>query len=520
MNSFRNDNNSVILSKAKISRIFAINALLLMLLAITSCDEKLYTINEDFYNDKTVSLKNEMKGDTLFIEQDNKTDILMLEEPNNPDISFDNRGFIFTVHDESIVSIDQEGAIVPLSRGVTQVDIVSRTAKNLRTSIYLKVYKQYVAVESIIVPSEVLQVEVDVPRDLKKDVFVFPTSADNGTIHFSLDEASKQYATITDDGIITGTMAPASSKTRIIVNVVSDEFDSIKNTFKLSVLNEIPITGVELIAGLDGAEISVGEVIDLSPCASVTPENIKEENKKVTFELIEGTDVLELSSEGVIKAIGTGTARLVAKAKEQIFNDKPQQKSVEFTIVVKEGVTDLTRLLWTVKTSVSEPEFGGYGYVPDNTTGMPQDMFDGNTTTFLSITKPGKTYSDCTTPADHNPYFVVDMKSTQKFNYMRWNHRSNQTNINLRVWKVDLEGSADGETWREIGKDIVIIDKDKTTEELPYGKNSVTYHIPLPAASCRYVKVTYTDWSDLNGIDNGSTLQVAEFGLGYDPMLE
>lgn len=476
------------------------------LLAITSCKEETYTIDKDFYIDKTVALKNEMKGDTLFIEQDNKTDIIMLEEPDNPDITFNNRGFLFTIHDDNIVAIDEEGAITPLSRGVTQVDIVSRTAKTLKTTIFVKVYKQYAAVEEIVVPENLknLVIEIGVPYDLSKDVIVKPVNADNKKLHFSLDETSKQYAEITDEGIITGIKA-TGSRNKAAVNIISDEFDTITTQWKIQVVDEIIITNVNLLAGLDGAEISVGEVLDLNLCTSVEPSNVKEENRKLTFELLEGNGVVELTN-GVIRTIKTGTAKLKAKAKEQ----GGKQVSTEFTIIVKEGLTDFTRLLWTVKTSVD------YIYVPDGTTGKPQDMFDNSTTTFLSMVKSGKAYNEYATPADHTPYFIVDMKSAQRFNYVRWNHRSNNTNINLRVWGFDLAGSNDGETWTSIKKDIIIINKDEKDKELPYGNNSKTHHIDVPQSEYRYVKIIYSNWSDKAlGATDGYTLQVAEFGLGY-----
>jgi hypothetical protein len=470
----------------------------LALVVITSCKEEFYTINDSFYSDKTVVLKNELMGDTLFIEQDNTTDQIMLEEPNHPEIVFDNRGFVFTVHDESIVTVAEDGAITPVSQGLTPLDIVSRADKNLKLSIFVKVYKEYFPVDSIGVSSKLssMVIEKDIPYDLSKDVFVLPLSAFNKKLHFSIADASKEYAVVTDEGVITGLKA-TGSRNKAEVIVVSDENPAITASFKIQVVDEIIITKVNLLAGLDGAEISKGEVIDLNLCTSVEPANVREENKKLTFELLEGTGVLELDETGVIRAVGVGTARLKAKAKEQ----NGRQVFTEFTITVKEGLTDLTRLLWTVTTSLD------YGYAPDGTTGLPQDMFDNNGATYFAVAKPGKTYNDCSTPADHIPYFIVDMKSVQKFNYIRWNHRAGNGNDYLRVWGIDFAGSDDGETFTDIQKEITI----------PIESNTTAYHIPVPVSEYRYVKVMLTKWSDNSGgKTDGITMQVAEFGLGFE----
>lgn len=470
--------------------------LLVHLLALNGCNEQLYEINSTFYNDKQMLIKNPLiKGevmDTLRIEQSN-TDKIMIEEANDPNLVLLPEAFIYKVEFDSVVTVSEDGTLTPVSRGTTRMDIVFRADKTHTISIIVEVYKEYHAVSGIEASSlEGTVVEVNEPYDLSKNIIVLPVNADNKKLHFSMAEASQQFASITDEGVVAG--IKATGRNKAIVQVVSDENPEIVTTFGIQVVNEILITAVNILPALDGLEIGVGEAIDLNLCTSVSPATVNEKNRKLSFELLQGASVVTLSDEGILRSVGTGTARIKATSKNNRFK--------EFNIHVKTGLTELTRLLWTVKTSLD------YSYVADGTTGMPEHMFDNNATTFLSIVKPGKTYNDRYTPASHIPYFIVDMKSQQKFNYIRWNHRSSNSNDFLRVWGIDISGSNDGESFTEIQAGIA----------LPVANNTTTYRLPVAASEFRYVKVVLSKWSDNSegGSTSGSTLQVAEFGLGYE----
>ncbi|KAA6303760.1 MAG: hypothetical protein EZS26_000311 [Candidatus Ordinivivax streblomastigis] len=464
----------------------------LIIVCLSSCEEKYYEINSDFYKGKQVVVRNPMEGDTLRIEQYN-TDQIMLEEPSDSTIVFDNRGFLFTVADETVVTIAEDGTITPISKGVSKVDIVSRANAALSTRIFIEIYKEYQAVEEIRVPSIVTRepYEVDEVYDLPaKGILVFPGNADNKKLHYSMAEASLQYATITDEGLLS--VVKSSGRNFVTIQIVSDDNPEAQATIKIQTVTEVLISEVTVLKALDGLTVGVGQILDLNLCTGVLPTNVNVKNRKLTFELLEGQDVLTLNDDGVIEAIGIGTAKLKATSKNGIFK--------EFTISVATGLTELTRVLWSVATSVS------YGYVPDGSTGLPADMFDNNPATFFSVTKPGKTYNGLSTPADHIPYFIVDMKSVQKFNYIRWNHRSGNSNNYLRVWGINFAGSDDGEMFTDIQTDI----------EIPHDSNAAAIQIAIPESEYRYVKVTLTKWSDNSGgaID-GYTMQIGEFGLGY-----
>lgn len=468
----------------------------LFVLIFTACKENLFQVNDSYYNDKTIVLKNSLREgpefDTLRIEQTN-TEKIMMKEMNNPNIVLLPEAFIYKVQHDSIVTVGEDGTLTPVSRGTTQLEILFRADKKHKTTVIVEVYKQYFPVDGIEASAlEGTVVEVNEPFDLSKSIIVLPVSADNKKLHFSMAETSKQYASITDQGVITG--IKATGRNKAVIQVVSDENDTIKTTFGVQVVNEILITAVNIHPALDGLEMGLGETLDLNLCTSVSPSTVNLKNQKLSFQILEGADVLSLDETGVIKAMNTGAAKLRASSKNGKFK--------EFTIKVKLGLTDLTRILWTVQSSLD------YGYCPDGNTGKPADMFDNNATTFFSIVKPGKTYNDRHTPASHIPYFIVDMKTSQKFNYIRWNHRSSSTNNYLRIWGIEIAGSNDAVNFTDI----------KTEISIPVESNIPTYHLPIPLSEYRYVKVSMTKWSDnsVGGTTEGSTMQVAEFGLGLE----
>ena len=474
-------------------------------LCLFSCKDEYYTIDDGFYKDKKVTLRNPMDGNTLRIEQYN-TDKIILIEPDHPDIVFDNRGFLFSVADKSIVTIQDDGTINPVENGVTKVDVTFRSDERLSTSFDLEVYKDYHAVERIIVPSMIKNtlIERDLEMDIATGILVFPGHADNKKLHFTFaDEASEAFASISNEGVITG-KAPGI----IQVHIVSDDNPQVTSTFEMTVVNEILITDVTLHPNLDNVTIGVGEKINLNGATGILPSTVHILNRRLTFELLEGMNVVEIDPEtNLLTAIGAGTAQVKVTSKNDI--------SKEFTVNVVSDLTDLTRAFWTVKSTIVYSN--GQDFVVDGTTGMPQDMFIDNGSTFLGLTKPGKNYNNCATPAGYELGFIIDMQLSCSFNTMRWGHRTSNSYVYLRVWAVDLYGSNDGENWALFATGIRIPNTYEVSAENPNAAiaDNVYHSIALPGSfDCRYVKVIYTNWSDNSGgSTSGSTLQVARFGL-------
>lgn len=242
--------------------------------------------------------------------------------------------------------------------------------------------------------------------------------------------------------------------------------------------------------------ININEMLDLNTVVKVLPANASYQN--LIFTLAEGSEALvELSESGVVTGIAAGEAKInVAAVDESEVTDV-----ITLNII---GNIRLNRDSWTVSTSIIYKN--GNNYVTDGSTGNPEHLFDNKTTTYLSLVKPGKTYgSDYTAGGKNEPlYFVVDMGVKQDFNYFTWMHRSSNSYNYLRVWGISMYGSNDGQNFTEIKLNI----------DIPYDNNTDEIAIDIPESNYRYVKVQLVNWSDLNGTTSGSTLQIAEFGLG------
>ena len=154
---------------------------------------------------------------------------------------------------------------------------------------------------------------------------------------------------------------------------------------------------------------------------------------------------------------------------------------------------------WKVSTSMTyAPDGVDINYVPDNETGMPEDMFDDDTETFLCLVKPGQTNNDCSTPADADLWFTIDLGTEGGFNGFTLSHRTDVTSKGLRINELALYGSNDGETFTKLGDNYTI------------NTGVTTVEIDLPETyQYRYVRVFYTKWDTTQS----KSVQISEFNL-------
>lgn len=148
-----------------------------------------------------------------------------------------------------------------------------------------------------------------------------------------------------------------------------------------------PIVPVENIVVSDELPESIymHQTIDLAPYFSALPENAS--YKTFTYS-VDDESIATVTTDGKLTGVLGGVVNVkVAAIDEGGF-------FITVPMTVESNVLYLTDG-WTVKTSVD------YGYCPDGTTGKPEDILDGELTTFLSLVKPGKTLNGCSTPADH-----------------------------------------------------------------------------------------------------------------------
>ncbi len=279
------------------------------------------------------------------------------------------------------------------------------------------------------------------------------------------------------------------------MTVVYDENHQIEMTLTQGSAPVTPITNF-LFDNLP-EEVNLLGTVSLNEVIVAEPANASYHEYLYTIpeEYQEG---IRIDENGVLTAMKPGTYTFtVTSPDEEAF-------SKEATITVGNYYD---RSAWTVTTSmIYAPDGEEINYVPDGTTGMPEDMFDGNSSsTFFCLVKPGETNNDCTTPADAELWFTIDMGTKIDFNGFLLAHRGNNTTEGLRIREIALYGSNDGTEFTKLGENYTIATNVSQVEiELPQ-----TY-------SYQYLRVLYTDWHKTQS----KSIQISEFNLSYNEEAE
>lgn len=226
--------------------------------------------------------------------------------------------------------------------------------------------------------------------------------------------------------------------------------------------------------------IGIDETCDLNQVVTVLPVNTS--YKQLTFAVVEGAEFISLDERGIVTGVAPGVATFRVTAPD--VNGTPGKGvSEQFSLII-EGQLEYDCSAWTITTTLP--------YTADGTTGKPEDMFDGKTTTFLSLQKPGKGANT----AGIIPGFTIDLQQAITFNYFYLAHRSNNTTKGLRLQGAKLYGSNDGENFELIAEVAI--------------NNSSDLNYNIPETTCRYLKVEYSKWDTAQSM----AIQVSEFRLG------
>ncbi|MDR1880187.1 MAG: Ig-like domain-containing protein [Tannerellaceae bacterium] len=349
---------------------------------------------------------------------------------------------------------------------------------------------------------EVMLISLKDNATLQLTPFIMPQDASNKAVIYS--NKRKDILEVSEGGLITPKAVGTDTLT-----VTAIDGSGVATSYTVNVTDH-KVKATAIIVTAEGRNIKMkigGAPFNLAECLTFEPADIWD--KSVTYQSLD-EKIATVSADGMVSpvSIGTTVIRITTADGSNITTDC----NVEVLDLVITKV-DYDRSKWTVQTSVSYSD--GKNYVTDGTTGKPEDMFDDVATTFLSMVKPGKNYGAYSgTSPGYSLSFIVDMQEAQPFDFVRWQHRSNNSYTYLRVWGIDLAGSNDGVSFTDIQAGI---DIPGTGAETPNGTDTNVYRIGLKAAAnYRYVKVSITKWSDNSGgATSGSTVQIGEFGLGY-----
>lgn len=485
----------------KYSILINLSLLLLSVSFFSRCTDYNVIGDSSFYDNITVKVVG-AEDDTLRVNLFNEQQIAL--EVSDPNVVFDMRAFLYDVKDTTVVEVDEAGNIKPLALGTSKVSMVFRANPKVTASCIIKIWKDPIPVERIVAPN--VEIKIGKVFDLSERISVVPVNADNPEVVY--ESLTPAIVSVDEKGILTP-IAEGEGQIKISATDGSGVFA----ICKVIVLAEIKVAEVRIPAGIDGRTVGKGQTVNLGGQIVVLPANA--DNRQLQYTIVSGEGVLTIDENGLITTVSEGTAVI------RISTTDGTSISHEITLNV-DGSELIDRLFWGVTTQTDTD----YGYVVDGSTGAPQHLFDGVGTTFLSLVKPGKSYGSVPRQsADFIPSFVVDMKSTQTFNYFTWRHRQGNNYNYLRVYAVNLEGSNDGEVFTPInGGEMIWIPNAAGYAGSKSTADNTTYTIDIPESSYRYVRVKLVMWSDIykgqhpdhpgNGAASGSSMQVSEFGLG------
>lgn len=488
--------------KQQNNMLLAFCILLLSALFLNSCDDYDVKGDNSFYDNITISVVGAEDG-ILSVNLFNEQQIAL--KVSNEDVVFDMKAFIYTVEDESFFDLDKSGNIKPIKEGESKVSMVFRANDKVKTDFIVRIWKDPIFVERISVPAN-LEMKENSTYNLGAVASVVPGNADNPKLAY--ESLTPNIVTVDENGIITSLTEGKGQ-----IKVSATDGTDVSATVTVNVVAEILVTEFRIPPAINGRTVGVGQTFNLGSQITVLPANA--DNRQLEYTILSGVSVISIDAEGLITTLSPGTA--VIKISTTDGTDITQE--IELNV---DNNPLVDRAIWGVTTQTATD----YGFVVDGSTGKPEDLFDDLGNTFLSLVKPGKSYGSVPSqPTDFIPSFTVDMQSEQTFNYFIWQHRQGNNNNFLRVYGIKMEGSNDGENFTPInGGELIWIPNVGGYVGTATPADSKTYEISIEESSYQYIKVKLAMWSDIyksdhpdypgNGATGGSSMQVAEFGVG------
>jgi hypothetical protein len=357
-----------------------------------------------------------------------------------------------------------------------------------------------------------MQIALKDNEELQLNVEILPKNAKNQKVIFS--NLRPDLLTVTE----TGLLKPKAFGTDTLT-VGATDGSGVSTRFTVVISDHmVKATDINVTAAGSNFELKInGNSFDLGACVSLSPEDTW--NKTVTY-TSNDESIATVTAAGIVNPVNIGATTITIRTTDG------SNLSKDVNVVVRDLVIrkiDINRADWTVTTQTAT----GYEFVPDGTTGLPQHLLDENPATFLSLVKPGKSYSPIPSqPADFIPSFTVDMKAQKTFDYLIWQHRSSNAYNYLRVFGVNIEGSNDGSSFTPVNATGILWIPNKGGYAGSVGTSDPDlYRIDIPSSTYRYVRISLAMWSDIYdsqhpdspgaGAKSGSTMQIAEMGLGY-----
>ncbi|MDR0331946.1 MAG: hypothetical protein LBI15_00615 [Dysgonamonadaceae bacterium] len=326
------------------------------------------------------------------------------------------------------------------------------------------------------------------------EIVLYPDeSVDKAGYTFKYSSTDVKVFTVDENGVITATG----------VGEAALRIDAVNNTDMwticiVSVEERIyPVTSIEIPAEFKVHYIGVEQSFDLGAITVVNPENAT--NPDVIF-ISSNEELAFVDENGVIYTRDLfGDVTITVRATDGSNVEATCELRIRNVVY-----NDLTRTGWNVMLSEAHTPVNIInGTMTDAFGGFPHQMIDGvNPNTGIIIVKPNAVFAGIT-GGSYNAYFVLDMGSSQNYNYFRLRHRTNNTSANLRASAVAVFGSNNGEEFTQIIERAAIptaVAINEARVDLP---ETVNY---------RYLKIEIVGFLPAPG--SGNTIQISDFNVG------
>lgn len=449
---------------------------------------------------------------------------------------------IYSSSDEAVATVDEEGVITAIKEGQSTIT-VEVGSRGRKAEFTLTVAKKVIAVESVVLDEAVrggIELELGETFELASKVTVLPENATNKAVTYSSSDEAK--VTVSNDGVITAVAEGSAT-----ITVTADGKDA---SFTVNV-KPAPKVNIETIAfGADTpTKFTTDLPVDLLPHLEIIPA----ENEDAVVFASSDPNVVMVDENGLMTIKGVGTATVTASAASD-SGKKAELKvsiaSIEYArFIDREG--EQREYLMTMTCSQDPLAKGG---MLDGRNNSLHAMLDGKSIvhrakgtgyqysddeaetngTAFGIVVPGKSTGGVdlskADKANHEIYFIIDLKSEKTVNYFRINNISDHEDDNTVRFKIfsEILGSNDGETFTSIVKDFnfedyqtIVTGNVPNSTKKTYQRETANIKFTESPAKYRYLKFVTKGNTCFGAAPKGAgtTAQIDEFYLGYDPSL-
>ena len=299
----------------------------------------------------------------------------------------DNKSLVWRSDNEEVVTVDDDGLVHALSKGIAIISASSLDGSGVTSSCRVSVLRP--VSEILLDRDSVVLSEGDTVRI---SAVVLPSTADNKSLVWRSD--NERVATVDEDGLV-----HALSKGIAIISASSLDGSGVTSSCRVSVLRPVS----EILLDRDSVVLSEGDTVRIS--AVVFPSTA--DNKSLVWRS-DNEEVVTVDDDGLVHALSKGIAIISASSLDGSGVTSSCRVSVlrpvseilldRDSVVLSEG--DTVRISAVVLPSTADNKFLEWRSDNENVATVDEDglvhaMYEGNTTIFVIAMDGSEVMSKC-----------------------------------------------------------------------------------------------------------------------------